>query len=396
MAMTAEQNKTIAGAWNDPNLSIDEKKRQMATYGVGITDVMNATGQDLNTVAGAFKGGGDWGGLHFNQDGSLYGTDWAGPVAAPAKTAVGPTSNVGVGPFAMVGGSAPTVVGPGPSNTTVGPGPSTGPVPSLYDRLNPATVTNQPNTTTGSSTTSSNTSNGIINSYIPSNVAAPQWSVTPQMTVQGQLGTVMDANSPLMQQAKTQGLQMANERGLLNSSIAQSAAQDSMYKAALPIASADASMYGKSASENAGNATQIAGANISANTSLANTASNNATTLATNTANNETSRANAKLQTDAAAALGVNEAQYKQLTQGSASAAQLMTNYQNNLAALLRDTSITDSNARETAIGRLTEATRAAIHIIGATAGDKDLAAYMDQLLPAKEGELLPASIKKW
>ena len=257
---------------------------------------------------------------------------------------------------------------------------------------------------------SNNKSKGIVGSAMSSALPTPgatQWSVSPDMTVQSQLKNVMDSNSPLMQQAKTQGLQMANDRGLLNSSIAESAAMDSMYKAALPIAAADAATYAKSASENAGNATNITNSNTSAATSIAtnaanndtsraNTAANNATTVATNAANNETSRANAKLQTDAAAALGVNEATYKQLTQGSASAAQLMTNYQNNLAALLRDTSITDSSARETAIGRLTEATRAAIHIIGATAGDKDLAAYMDQLLPAKEGELLPASIKKW
>ena len=257
---------------------------------------------------------------------------------------------------------------------------------------------------------SNNKSKGIVGSAMSSALPTPgatQWSVSPDMTVQSQLKNVMDSNSPLMQQAKTQGLQIANERGLLNSSIAESAAMDSMYKAALPIAASDAATYAKSASENAGNATNITNSNTSAATSIAtnaanndtsraNTAANNATTVATNAANNETSRANAKLQTDAAAALGLNEAQYKQLTQGSASAAQLMTNYQNNLAALLRDTSITDSSARETAIGRLTEATRAAIHIIGATAGDKDLAAYMDQLFPAKEGELLPASIKKW
>lgn len=104
--MTPTQNAAIAATWNNPNISIDEKKRQMEQFGVGVTDVMAATGQNLNTVAGAFNQGGDWGGLHFNPDGSLYGTDWAGPVANQSRT----------------------VVGPGPST-----GLSTGPVKSLYE-----------------------------------------------------------------------------------------------------------------------------------------------------------------------------------------------------------------------------------------------------------------------
>ena len=243
---------------------------------------------------------------------------------------------------------------------------------------------------------SNNKSKGIVGSAMSSALPAPgatQWSVSPDMTVQSQLKNVMDSNSPLMQQARTQGLQIANERGLLNSSIAESAAMDSMYKAALPIAAADATTYAKSASENAGNATNITNSNTSAATSIAtnaanndtsraNTAANNATTIATNTANNETSRANAKLQTDAAAALGVNEATYKQLAQGSSSAAQLMTNYQSQMSAMLRESSFSDAAARQAAIDHLTNSTKAAIQMVGATAGNLDIAQYMEQLFP--------------
>lgn len=257
---------------------------------------------------------------------------------------------------------------------------------------------------------SNNKSKGIVGSAMSSALPTPgatQWSVSPDMTVQSQLKNVMDQNSPLMQQAKTQGLQMANDRGLLNSSIAESAAMDSMYKAALPIAAADAATYAKSASENAGNATNITNSNTSAATSIAtnaanndtsraNTAANNATTVATNAANNETSRANAKLQTDAAAALGLNDAEYKKLTQASSSAAQLMTNYQSQVAAMLRDTSFGDTASRQAAIDQLTNATKAAIQMIGATAGNLDIADYMSQLFPAEEGKLAPASLEKW
>lgn len=52
---------------------------------------------------------------------------------------------------------------------------------------------------------------------------------------------LMAQDSPLMQQARTQGLQFGNARGLLNSSMTAQAAQDAAYTAAVPIASQDAS-----------------------------------------------------------------------------------------------------------------------------------------------------------
>lgn len=62
-------------------------------------------------------------------------------------------------------------------------------------------------------------------------------------TVAGQLDGILDPNSPLMTQAQRYGKEYANRRGLLNSSIGISAAEDSMIKNALPIASQDASTY---------------------------------------------------------------------------------------------------------------------------------------------------------
>lgn len=51
---------------------------------------------------------------------------------------------------------------------------------------------------------------------------------------------IMGKNSPLMDIARTRGLQTGNSRGLLNSSFAAGAATDEMIKAATPIATADA------------------------------------------------------------------------------------------------------------------------------------------------------------
>ena len=68
------------------------------------------------------------------------------------------------------------------------------------------------------------------------------WNVTDQQTVEGRVKGLIDANSPLMQQAATTGLQQANARGLANSSMAVGASQAEVLKAAVPIATADANI----------------------------------------------------------------------------------------------------------------------------------------------------------
>lgn len=65
-------------------------------------------------------------------------------------------------------------------------------------------------------------------------------------SVADKVKSLTSQDSALMQQAKTDGLRVANRRGLLNSSMAVGASQDAMVSKALPIASQDASQaYGK-------------------------------------------------------------------------------------------------------------------------------------------------------
>jgi hypothetical protein len=119
------------------------------------------------------------------------------------------------------------------------PAPSAPPAPSMAPPAAPATAT-----------------------YTPATLGTPTaWNVTGNQTMQGQLAGIMDPNSPIIQQARTQGLELANERGLLNSSIGESAALNSAYNAALPIASADAATYSKAAGYNADQSNQFAARN---------------------------------------------------------------------------------------------------------------------------------------
>lgn len=71
-------------------------------------------------------------------------------------------------------------------------------------------------------------------------------------TVQGQLNTLLQNENPLMQRAYYKGLDLANSRGLLNSSMASEAAQAAMIDASLPIAQQDASTYYDQGTRNQG------------------------------------------------------------------------------------------------------------------------------------------------
>lgn len=77
-------------------------------------------------------------------------------------------------------------------------------------------------------------------------------------TVQGRLNQVLDPNSQLMQRAQYFANQQANSRGLLNSSMATSAAQAAMVDAGLQIAAPDAAAFNQFGLTNTAAANQAA------------------------------------------------------------------------------------------------------------------------------------------
>lgn len=100
----------------------------------------------------------------------------------------------------------------------------------------------------------------------------------PTDTVQGQIAGIIDANSPLMQQAQRRAMEQVNSRGLLNSSIAVGAGQEAVMDRAMPIAQQDANTF--------------------TNTRLANQNSTNAGLQFSAAADNQASQTNAALGTD--------------------------------------------------------------------------------------------------
>lgn len=127
-----------------------------------------------------------------------------------------------------------------------------------------------PTTPAGTATTTNATATGFQGAQTQVN--------QPTDTVQGQITGIIDANSPLMQQAARRANEAANAKGLLNSSIAVGAGQEAVMDRAMPIATQDANTY--------------------TNTRLANQNSTNAGLQFSAAAQNQASQTNATLGTD--------------------------------------------------------------------------------------------------
>lgn len=77
----------------------------------------------------------------------------------------------------------------------------------------------------------------------PSPFSPKTGAVTGDQTVEGRMTGLLAKDNPYMQQAETRGLQGANSRGLLNSSMAVGAVEAERIAAAMPIAQQDASAF---------------------------------------------------------------------------------------------------------------------------------------------------------
>ena len=74
--------------------------------------------------------------------------------------------------------------------------------------------------------------------------------VTNNELVSNQLNNLMNQEGAYLSNARRRGLEQANRRGMLNSSISAGSAERAALEAAMPIASADAAAYGTAQSQN--------------------------------------------------------------------------------------------------------------------------------------------------
>lgn len=251
-------------------------------------------------------------------------------------------------------------------------------------------------------------------------------TTTPEQTVAGQMQGLMDPNNPFIQQARTRARVSGNARGLLNSSMTETAADSAAYDAALPIAQADAAQFGRAAEFNASADNQFRMADKAQGFDLAKMDKQAAITLSQMSAeqqntiakmalqqgyNLETINANqvndlakfaaqveaqnkqaelkygydkglVEIQKASNLEIAGLESQYRLQTQGSASATSIM-NQLPTLIARVMDNKDTTAEAKQAQINYYISTSRAALQLAGQFAGDVDLSGALDDILGA-------------
>lgn len=227
-----------------------------------------------------------------------------------------------------------------------------------------------------------------------------QWNVTPEQTVEGRINNILNSDSPIVQMARTRAKEAANERGMLNSSMAVQAGEAAAYDASIPIATADAATAAKAAGYNADQSNQFAVHNVdSTNTaSQFNAGAQNMLTgqkLASNTAlqqsrisadtqrtiadleaktRTDLGRLDAQTKTNLAqmdsgtrTTLATIEANYKNLMQSNASASDLYRQVTQNITNISLSKDM-DGPAKQTAVNNQIQLLQNGMSINGAIA----------------------------
>jgi len=278
-----------------------------------------------------------------------------------------------------------------PINTT----PTTPTTAAPAQTADPTAIT----PSTAATSTPTTTATGAASNYAPTQTGqATQWNVSDDQTVQGQLDKILNGNSPIIQQARSQAMQTANDRGLLNSSMAATAGESAAISNALPIATSDSQTMAKAAGYNADEANQFAVKNAdiantagqfnatqNQNASFTNAAAENTNQQfnaqqkqqneqfnagATNTinqANAQNQIQNAQFNVSEANKLQLSniEAQYKELMQTSASASDIYKQTMSAIQSISASTDM-DANAKQVATDNQLALLKNALQVTGA------------------------------
>lgn len=219
--------------------------------------------------------------------------------------------------------------------------------------------------------TVSNTDGTTFNSVAPATMAPAGYMPTQRTvdptkeTVQGQFNSITQSDSPVMQMARTGAKQQMNAKGLLNSSMAVGAADAAAYQAALPMAQADANIYGTVSQQNQAFQNEA---------------------LKTNTASmNDASKTNMTAWSDAAKAnmdsatktqLATIEADYKTTMQNSATASEMYKQTVKNISDIFTNKDMT-ADAKNKAVQNQLYMMKSGFNIAGAI-GNMDLGSLLN------------------
>lgn len=172
-------------------------------------------------------------------------------------------------------------------------------------------------------------------------------------TVSGQLSKILSTDSPYMTAAKGGAMDYANSRGLLNSSMAAEAGQSAAIKSALPVATADANVYGTAAAQNQ-NASNTAGQlNASETNTTAKFNAGEANTAERQVAGAQLTQGLADVQ-----------AEHQQILTSSNAASSLFADTQRQIASILADQT-TSADTKQSIVSQLTGLLKSSLTMLG-------------------------------
>jgi hypothetical protein len=235
------------------------------------------------------------------------------------------------------------------------------------------------------------------------------WNVTPDQTVEGRIRGII--NGTIGQQARAGAVGQMNERGLTNSTMAITAADDAAYRAAIPIATADAATASKAAGYNAdqgnqfsvrnadyGNQyglaklsadTQMGTARLSADTQLATANLQAKTQMSVAQLNAENQQALARLEGDIKVQAQDLQNQNQVLLNTSQQAAQAFNQYLVSATNIQLSTTL-DAEKKDLALRTLWQTTQTQLEILGAV-NSLDLTSLLSDLGPLPPPAPTPA-----
>lgn len=209
----------------------------------------------------------------------------------------------------------------------------------------------------------------------PSTYGATQWSPTQRTvdanteTVSSQLNNLLNSDSQYLQRARMRSSQAANERGLMNSTMALQAGEAAAIDAALPIAQADAGTYSNAAAQNNQILNQAgqfnAGQSTDADRFTASAKNEFAARDQTIQGQAYTQRLAAQLDSVRGERLAAITNQYEGVRQASQQATALIASMQDRIASVMQDPNITREN-KQSIIDANMNSTKNALDLVAA------------------------------
>jgi hypothetical protein len=237
---------------------------------------------------------------------------------------------------------------------------------------------NAPSTGTGTGTGTNPALNTSFSS--PSYAPSSNWNVQADQTVEGRINRLIDPNNPLIAQARANSAQQMNQRGLLNSSIASTAADSAAYQAAMPIAQSDAATYARAAEINTNQENQFKTQSNQQGYDLAKMDKTNAQQVAQLQQKFGYDKDLLNLQSASAREQANITAQYRNLTQFSASASSMINNASDHIHSIMMNADL-DSSAKQVAIDAYYSNLNRSLQLIGSASGDLDLSNMLETIL---------------